>query len=650
MSIKQPEITRVRDIIAEKTGNPAYKMAGEVYQEQGHQLFLAREQVRRNILTIEEWQQERGRIRKAFLETIGGSLPNEKVKIKECGEIVKKNVLIKKIMFAPFADHWVTANLYLPLNCKGKIPAVILPQGHALQGKIAYRERAVLFVANGYAALTFDYVGGGERNLLDKNGDIISFTSTQHNIAGNWMNLYGYNLQWFMIAETIAAVDVISMQPEVDPEKICMTGSSGGGTETFFTTALDPRIKVSAPAACIRSYSDEIEVDDTEQVFFNPILSGLGYTDIASFLIAPRPLLIVTNKKDIWGFKQVEYFTDEVKCFYRLHNSEENFSQTIWDRGHEYKNDQLEDAIKWFNLHLDNDAEFVPTEEIKKDDIPSEGECQVTEKGNLALEGYKSLSEIFAEHISKQKKANNSGNKQNLIQTFIAEKLQAVDTECQTQWKLIDSYQINNITGNRILFSPEKKVWLPVEILIPEKIKGISILLDESPRMNNLEWQIEHAAAGYLVVCPDMRGFGDTAGEDLWPDLENWALNIYAGKRYKLAVLARVVGRDLMLDRANDISSLINVLEAMGYKTKITIHGRRIGALVGIFAALTDTRIKKLKLDYLLKKCNIHYRKMYPLSWGDEMVFGILKNKIDIPDILKFLRKSIEVTVIKKEL
>lgn len=636
--MKEPVISRIKDIIREKTGSPAEHMVSAVYQKQGHKLFLEREKIRHGINTIDDWQVEKKRIRKNFLEAIGGLLLDEQVKIKYCGEIRKKNLIVKKLLFSPYGNHWASANLYIPLERKGRIPAVILPAGHTLEGKSKdqYRERAVLFAVNGYAALTFDYIGCGERNLLNKDGGIDSFTSTQHNIVGSRMNLYACNLQSFMLSETIAAIDVVSAQPEVDPEKICMTGSSGGGVESFFSAALDERIKACAPAACIRSYSGKIETDDAEQVFFNPITSALGYPDIASFLIAPRPLLIVANKKDIWGMEQVEYFIDEVKAFYKLNDAEDKFSQSFWDRGHVFENDQVEVTVKWFNRWLKHDAEFIASENIDQADIPAEEECRVTEKGNLFLSGFPTPIKLFSEYADTVHKAQTPAAK--AIEAFIADNNMQVDSKQQFEWELVDSYRIGDISGKRIIFSPEENIWLPVEVLIPEKVEKIMILLDEGSRMNDIERQIKYAADNCLTVRPDMRGFGDTEGEDSWPDKENWAQQVYQGKRYRLAALAGMVGRILLLDRAQDISALISVLSVMGYKQEITIHGKRNGALTGIFTALRDHRVKRLILKDCLTSYWEHLSEEFPVSWGDELVYGILKKGIDIPDLLEYLQ------------
>ena len=51
------------------------------------------------------------------------------------------------------------------------------------------------------------------------------------------------------------AIDYLETRPEVDKNRIGMTGRSGGAAMSWFTAAVDPRIKVVSPIMGISTYA-----------------------------------------------------------------------------------------------------------------------------------------------------------------------------------------------------------------------------------------------------------------------------------------------------------------------------------------------------------------------------------------------------------
>lgn len=619
-------ITRFRDLVQEELRCPVDSMVERFYQGVGRRLALERERERSQVRTLGGWARERARVRRALLHAFGG-LPKRRLRMKECGETKKERYTLRRLLFSPFEGHWVSANLYLPRSGAGPFPAIILPHGHTQLGKEGVKDRAVFFAVNGFAVLTFDYFGSGERRILMKDGRPLAFPGAHHNLLGMRMFAEGCNLQWFMVSETMAAVDVLQRLGEVDGSRIGITGSSGGGTESFYTCALDERIKAVAPAASVHSFRYRLYADDAEQSFFNAVREGLDYPDIAAFLVAPRPLLIIANTRDIWDIKGTRHVFEVARRFYRLHGVEERLCLRAWDRGHVYEGEQLRVALRWFRKHLGDGRRCPAVVEARMSEVPSARECLVTPSGNLCEEGYRKPIAVFRAWRKRRPRLKPA------LPVSIGTIRSLAGQRCN--WRETDVYCVDGCMGRRIVYAPERGLLLPVEILEPAKPRGTMVLLDETTRMEGLRWQLEVVRRGYVTVCPDLRGWGETAPAESWSDWENWTQNVYAGRRLRLATLMWLVGREAPVERARDVLRLLGVMAVMDLPRPWIVWGKRSGALVALCAGIADRRVDRL----ILEKSSVSYREAFEddtyLLSADDLFFGLGRWGFDLSDLFR---------------
>ena len=202
--------------------------------ERAREYFREEEKKKTGLKTIGDVNSRRERIRKCFIESIGG-LDIERTPLNPiCTGVVKRDgYIIRNVIYESMPKMYVTANLYLPDNSEERAPAVLIAQGHSLNGKAyaKYQRVCIDLVRNGFAVLAPDPPGQGERRqYYDKDmrkffiyGGII-----EHSYTGLQCNLTGSNPARYFIWDLIRGIDYLCSPPEVDSDRIGMTGRRAG--------------------------------------------------------------------------------------------------------------------------------------------------------------------------------------------------------------------------------------------------------------------------------------------------------------------------------------------------------------------------------------------------------------------------------------
>ena len=617
-------IARFRDV-AKARGMELPGMAPGYYRALGVRQAEERERIRRAVETPTAWEAERARFRQVYQDALG-PFPPAQVEVIPRGTIEKRDVIIHKILYSTFTDNWVPANVFLPKKVSAPVPAVLTPCGHSNAGKIGYHPRALQLARNGYAAITWDWIGMGERQLTPQ---ALYAASTYHNVVGDRMPLAGYSVAWFMVQEAMAAVSVLQGLPEVDPARIGITGSSGGGWLSVYAAAMDERITVSVPAAAVSSLRHVVEASDAEQIYFNMLRTGVHYPDLIGFLICPRPLFIVANSHDIWKIETTEYALQEAARLYEVMGVPERIGMRTWDRGHNYDADQFTVGLQWLNRWLKDDPGAPIETQVDPENAVTADELIVCRDENVFAEGHPMPNKAFWE-IAQHEIGDGKD-----LDGFLAHLTASVTLPEQVAWQELDRFVPGRGAGKRICFGPEEGLLLPAEVLIPDQPRGILLLVDRCDRREDLDWQMRGFRDGYAVFRPDLRGWGETSPPEDWADWEGWSRNFYDSRRRDLYALALMTGRNLVFDRARDLLALLDVARQLLPGLQVTAWGRRQGALAALYAALADNRITRL----IVENCLTSYRDLMtedlPVYRAEGNVYGLLRWGIDLPDLLE---------------
>jgi dienelactone hydrolase len=309
------------------------------------------------------WEQRRKELREQVLVANGLWPMPEKTPLKPVihGKIEWDDYTVEKVFFASLPGHYVCGNLYRPRGKSGKVPGVLCPHGHWPNGrffeapvKTAQSEvksgaefnfaggiyplqaRCATLARMGCVVFHYDMVGYADSlQIAHRNG----FTDVDAEMR----------LQSFMGLQTwnsVRALDFLLDLPDVDKERIGVTGASGGGTQTFILCGIDDRPTCAFPAVmvstamqggCICENATYLRVD-------------AGNIDLAA-LFAPKPLAM-SGARD-WTIDIEKKGLPELKKLYKLYDVEDKVhAKCLPEFGHNYNHASRELMYTWFNKHL----------------------------------------------------------------------------------------------------------------------------------------------------------------------------------------------------------------------------------------------------------------------------------------------------------
>jgi len=314
------------------------------------------EQCLADIKTLSDWESKRLLYRKQLFEMLGLDPLPEKTDLKPVvtGKVDHNDFTVEKIHYQSMPGLYVTGNLYIPKNLEKPAPAILYVCGHSLVkkdnvsfgNKTAYQHHAAWFARNGYVCLVIDSLQLGE---------IEGIHHGTYRYKMWWWNSRGYTPAGVEAWNCIRSLDYLQTRPEVDKERIGVTGRSGGGAYSWWLSALDERIKAAVPVAGITDLQNHV-VDGTVEGHCDCMFIVNTYRwdyPLVAALVAPRPLLISNSDKDnIFPLDGVLRVHEKVRNIYKLYKAEKNLGLQITEGPHSDTQELRIHAFVWFNRFL----------------------------------------------------------------------------------------------------------------------------------------------------------------------------------------------------------------------------------------------------------------------------------------------------------
>ncbi len=351
---------------------------------------FARGNARKDEITSSgEFEQWRSHVRETFLAGLGG-LPEADCPLEPDyrGELRGEGFTLRKLLYQSLPDWYVTANLYMPDELQTPSAAVLFLCGHSREAKAypPYQKVCQRLAENGLVVLAVDPLGQGERfQYFDREtgAQLIGWGCEEHCYEGIQCWWLGHSLARYFLCDAMRGIDLLQSLPEVDGERIGVTGNSGGGTQTTMLMLADPRIAVAVPSTFIMHRHDYMwtgQAQDAEQIYAGTTAAGIDHDDYIA-VMAPKPVQVNVVAYDYFPLEGAKYSVERARRVYELFGAGDNLKLQVDLSEHQYTDNLARAATEWFCRHLQGKS---PEDVNHSEPKPfAEEEVWCTETGQL---------------------------------------------------------------------------------------------------------------------------------------------------------------------------------------------------------------------------------------------------------------------------
>jgi dienelactone hydrolase len=311
--------------------------------------------------TLREWETRRAKLRTAMFAAMG-PFPEKPCPLepREVGVLRRAGYRIERLLLQTRPGVWMTASAYVPEGVSGKVPGVLAVHGHwpwARRDPVV-QARCLGLVKLGFFVLAVDAFGAGERHPNPGPG------AYHGALLGGALWPAGHTLLGMQVYENRRAVDYLRARPEVDGDRLGVTGASGGGNQTMYAGALDERLKAVVAVCSVGTYQSYLRV----ACCVCEVLPGaLRFTEEGDVLglVAPRALMVINATQDSINFSvgEARKSLDRARAVYRLYGEPDRVAHVPFESPHAYNRPMREAMYGWMTRWLKGEGDGKPIPE-----------------------------------------------------------------------------------------------------------------------------------------------------------------------------------------------------------------------------------------------------------------------------------------------
>lgn len=235
--------------------------------------------------SLDQWERRKEYVRRQILVATGLWPMPTRTPLNPVvhGKIEGDGYTVEKVYFESAPGFFVTGNLYRPTNIQGKIPGVMLAHGHHKDARLDMTPKSKLRAQIADGAERFESAGRstyqsqcrqlalmgcvvwqwdmlGDSDSIQLSRELVHGFAKQRpemNLTKDWglfspqAEAHCQNVMGLQTLNAVRGLDFLLSLPEVDPQRVAVTGASGGGTQTMILAAIDDRIKLSFPVVMV---------------------------------------------------------------------------------------------------------------------------------------------------------------------------------------------------------------------------------------------------------------------------------------------------------------------------------------------------------------------------------------------------------------